>query len=133
MFEYKAGEYGVSIVYVDPRYTSQRCSCCGYVARNNRRSQSWFKCRSCGHSEHADVNAAKNIRTAALDAANWIVTQQQGDPPGATRKGHVSPPYAAREKPVARTPKVGGGDDRASGAAKVTKRSRRRVTENSAL
>jgi IS605 OrfB family transposase len=132
MFEYKAGEHGITIVYVDPHYTSQRCSCCGYTARNNRRSQSWFKCRACGHAENADVNAARNIRTAALDAANWIVTQQQGDPPVATRKGHVSPPYAAHEKPVARTPKVGGGG-RASGAAKVTKRSRRQVAENPAL
>ena len=130
MLEYKAGEYGITIVYIDPAYTSQRCSCCGYTARNNRRSQSWFKCRKCGHAENADVNAAKNIRKAALDAANWITTQQEGDPPVATRKGQVNPPYAAHEKPVARTPKTGGGV-RASGAAKVPSRKRR--TESPAL
>lgn len=118
MLEYKAAEFGVWVVYIDPAYTSQRCSECGHTARNNRRSQSRFCCRECGYADNADVNAAKNIRNAALDAANWIATQQNGDPPVATRKGLVSPPYATHEKSRTRAPKTGGDGDRVSGVAK---------------
>jgi IS605 OrfB family transposase len=58
---YKAEERGCMVVAVDPRHTSQRCSCCGHVARNNRRSQSVFKCRKCNYHLNADLNAAYNI------------------------------------------------------------------------
>jgi putative transposase len=59
--EYKAEERGCTVVAVDPRHTSQRCSCCGHTARTNRRSQSKFKCRKCGLHLNADLNAARNI------------------------------------------------------------------------
>ncbi|GHO55584.1 RNA-guided endonuclease InsQ/TnpB family protein [Ktedonobacter robiniae] len=59
---YKAQEKGVAVVKVDPRHTSQTCSCCGHQARNNRRSQSLFLCRMCGFSLNADLNASRNIR-----------------------------------------------------------------------
>jgi IS605 OrfB family transposase len=59
--EYKAEEWGCTVVAVDPRHTSQRCSCCGHTARTNRRSQSVFKCRKCGFDLNADLNAARNI------------------------------------------------------------------------
>jgi putative transposase len=58
---YKAEERGCTVVGVDPRHTSQRCSRCGYTARNNRRSRGFFRCRSCGFSLHADLNGARNI------------------------------------------------------------------------
>jgi putative transposase len=58
---YKAEERGCTVVAVDPRHTSQRCSCCGHRARTNRRSQSVFKCRQCGYHLNADLNAARNI------------------------------------------------------------------------
>ncbi|HEY3228485.1 MAG TPA: transposase [Roseiflexaceae bacterium] len=59
--EYKAEERGCTVVAVDPRHTSQACSRCGHSARNNRRSQSVFKCRKCGFQLNADLNAARNI------------------------------------------------------------------------
>jgi transposase len=46
---------------IDPAYTSQTCNACGHRARENRESQAVFRCRACGHTDHADVNAAKNI------------------------------------------------------------------------
>jgi IS605 OrfB family transposase len=58
---YKAEEAGVTVALVNPAHTSQTCSSCGHVARNNRRSQSAFVCRECGFSLHADLNAARNI------------------------------------------------------------------------
>ncbi|MDW9478996.1 transposase [Sinorhizobium meliloti] len=54
-------EYGVETTEVVSAYTSQSCSCCGYVDRRNRKSQAVFACRWCGRSLHADVNAARNI------------------------------------------------------------------------
>ena len=58
---YKAEGRGCTVVGVDPRHTSQTCSCCGHVARNNRRSRGRFVCRVCGFELHADLNAARNI------------------------------------------------------------------------
>jgi putative transposase len=62
--QYKAAAVGGEILAVDPAYTSQRCSGCGHVDKNNRKTQSAFVCLACGHAEHADVNAAKNILAA---------------------------------------------------------------------
>jgi IS605 OrfB family transposase len=64
--EYKSKLIGVPFVSVDPRNTSRECSVCGYIDKNNRTSQAEFKCRECGHTEHADYNAAKNIAARAL-------------------------------------------------------------------
>jgi IS605 OrfB family transposase len=46
---------------INPAYTSQICHACGHCAAENRESQAVFRCRACGHADHADVNAAKNI------------------------------------------------------------------------
>jgi IS605 OrfB family transposase len=58
--EYKAAEYGVSVVQVDPRNTSKRCSTCGCTHDDNRSGEA-FACQKCGYENHADYNAAKNI------------------------------------------------------------------------
>lgn len=62
--EYKQAWRGGEVLAVPPQYTSQRCSCCGHVARDNRISQARFACVSCGYEVHADLNAAKNILAA---------------------------------------------------------------------
>ena len=64
--EHKARYNGSEIVKVNPAYTSQTCSACGTVDAKSRESQARFACRSCGHAENADVNAAKNILAAGL-------------------------------------------------------------------
>jgi IS605 OrfB family transposase len=58
---YKAQALGRTVVYVDPWKTSQRCNHCGFVSPNNRKGVK-FLCRRCGRLDHADLNAAKNIR-----------------------------------------------------------------------
>lgn len=65
---YKLHRKGGRLVEVTPAYTSQACSRCGYSDRDNRPSRSVFCCQSCRHTEHADVNAAKNILAAGLAA-----------------------------------------------------------------
>ncbi|WP_139354809.1 zinc ribbon domain-containing protein, partial [Escherichia coli] len=43
-----------------PAYTSQRCAYCGHTAKENRLSQSKFRCQVCGYTANADVNGARN-------------------------------------------------------------------------
>ena len=62
--EYKQSWRGGYVIAIPPQHTSQRCSCCGYVSRNNRQTQAKFECVECGHSENADINAARNILAA---------------------------------------------------------------------
>ncbi|MCY4161847.1 MAG: transposase [Flavobacteriaceae bacterium] len=38
---------------VNPAYTSQTCSCCGYVSKKNRLSQALFICQQCGYKDNA--------------------------------------------------------------------------------
>lgn len=53
--------FGITSTEVNPAYTSQTCSKCGYVDKKNRSSQA-FRCLWCGHTKHADLNAALNIK-----------------------------------------------------------------------
>lgn len=46
---------------IHPAYTSQTCNACKHVAPESRESQAVFRCVTCGHQAHADVNAARNI------------------------------------------------------------------------
>ena len=65
--EYKAKEVGIDVVYIKPRYTSQRCSKCGFIDKNNRPVQARFTCLKCGYSENADYNASQNISIKDID------------------------------------------------------------------
>ena len=48
--------------FVPAAHTSQRCSQCGHVAPENRKSQAVFQCVVCSAGPcNADVNAARNI------------------------------------------------------------------------
>lgn len=57
--EERSEEFGFEIEKVAPAYSSQTCNACGFVHRDNRKGDV-FKCLSCNHHAHADVNAAKN-------------------------------------------------------------------------
>lgn len=61
MINYKATLKGIQVFYVDPAYTSQTCSACGHIDKNNRLNQSNFICQKCGFKANADHNAAINI------------------------------------------------------------------------
>jgi putative transposase len=69
---------------VPAAYTSKRCSACGHVAPENRKSQAVFECEACNTGPcNADVNAARNI------AAGRAVTAR-GDL-GASRSANREP------------------------------------------
>ena len=40
-------------------HSSQTCPICGYVSKDNRKTQKEFKCISCGYRANADFNAAQ--------------------------------------------------------------------------
>jgi IS605 OrfB family transposase len=63
--DYKARLTGVPVIYVDPHWTSQECSNCGYIDKKNRPNQETFICQKCGHADHADTNAARVIARRA--------------------------------------------------------------------
>jgi putative transposase len=70
--------------FVPAAFTSQRCSYCGHVAPENRKSQAVFQCVACSAGPcNADVNAARNI------AAGRAVTAR-GDL-GASRSANREP------------------------------------------
>ncbi|WP_223281461.1 RNA-guided endonuclease InsQ/TnpB family protein [Streptomyces antnestii] len=81
---------GTTVVKVNPAYTSQRCSACGFACEENRESQSVFVCKAegCGHTAHADVNAAVNIKHAG------------GQPVSAC--GDLGASGSAKQEPVSR-------------------------------
>ena len=60
--EYKCGR----LIEVNPAYTSQTCSECGHVNKENRKTQARFLCVSCSYASNADTNAAINIRRLGM-------------------------------------------------------------------
>lgn len=59
--EYKAAWKGAQLIAVPAHYTSQTCPHCGHVSRDNRKTQSQFRCVGCGFTENADVVGAITI------------------------------------------------------------------------
>lgn len=120
LLKYKARWQGRLLVAVPPAHTSQQCAACGHVAAENRPTQARFACLACGHTDHADVNAARNILRRAKDMLAAVAepsaagqppctaghaghhacgasarnTEQSRRPPPAARGGAVSPPLA---------------------------------------
>lgn len=62
---YKAENAGIEVILVTPEYSSQECYECEFVDPGNRNDEQ-FKCLSCGHRDHADVNASKVLLRRGL-------------------------------------------------------------------
>jgi IS605 OrfB family transposase len=90
MLTYKAEAHGCKVVYVDARYTSQRCSKCGHIAKNNRKCQSLFKCRKCEFQLNADLNGSRNIVLKYLDATGYPDRVNVNLPNGGLTAANVS-------------------------------------------
>ena len=84
---YKVIKYGVKLLIVDPRYTSQTCHSCNHihpVKGESYRSGKSFTCGHCGWCGDADLNGAKNI--SALGA---VVNQPGGSGLACSLNRHV--------------------------------------------
>ncbi len=77
--EYKQLWRGGQVLAVLPAYTSQHCAYSGHTAKENRLTQSKFRCQACGYTANADVNGARNI----LAAGHAVLS---GVKPGRARK-----------------------------------------------
>lgn len=78
---YKANALGKHIKHVHPAYTSQTCSNCGRVDKTQR-NKNTYKC-VCGHKQHADINAAINIKNKFLrqsSKSDGVATDQPHKP-----------------------------------------------------
>ena len=68
--QYKAAFYGKTLVLVDPKNTTQTCSVCGNVLRNDDKltlnDRDWV-CPECGTYHLRDYNSAVNILNRALE------------------------------------------------------------------
>ena len=73
MIEYKSKICGIPVVYIDPHYTSKKCSRCGLIGNRNNKK---FSCPYCGHVDHADSNAAFNIAALELSSTNTECNDQ---------------------------------------------------------
>ena len=100
--DYKAALAGVSVIKVNPAWTSKTCPVCG--ARRRDRVGKDFVCLVCDWEMDRQHNAALNILKSAL-ASNEALARAVRFQPGALRHDVVSPLYdlsareGAREEP----------------------------------
>lgn len=55
-------------VKANPQYSSQECSSCGNIDKNNRPKQDKFKCTACGFKTNPDIQASKTILKRGLES-----------------------------------------------------------------
>lgn len=61
LLEYKCNMYGKELKKVNPKYTSETCSSCGYVHYDlNSNDKTWI-CPNCNTTHDRDINASINI------------------------------------------------------------------------
>jgi putative transposase len=91
---------GKPVYKVNPKFTSQECSACHHVSKSNRDGEK-FVCEECGHIDHADTQASRNIlRRANLnfvsirrknlrrDSAKVTVVSNDSAPLGEQNRGN---------------------------------------------
>lgn len=68
LLEYKAKQYGHSVLIVDAAYTSQTCPKCGHVHKSNRNKQEHrFECRACHYKSNDDRVGAMNLHRKGIE------------------------------------------------------------------
>lgn len=100
---YKAETFGMEVIGIDPKHTSQGCSRCGHTEKANRYRHR-FLCKACGYELHADLNASRNIRLRGIlarqalgeDGAPSIAPEARPHDPGSNPgEGTGKPPALA--------------------------------------
>jgi len=74
--EYKAKLHGDTVIYVDPRSTSQTCPQCGFVAKNNRDKQNHvFECQCCHYKSNDDRVGSMNLHRKGIEYLSAVVEE----------------------------------------------------------
>src|SRR5690625_1723223 len=58
-----ARKFNIPVIDINPYQTSQTCFHCRHAEKGNRNKEA-FACKSCGSTDHADLNASNNIATS---------------------------------------------------------------------
>jgi putative transposase len=85
MLQYKQTWLGGEVIKANPQHTSQTCPECQHVSKDNRTSQSRFKCVACGYTrkraENADLvgalKVARGHRVLACGVETVVLTMKQ--------------------------------------------------------
>ena len=72
-----AEKFGCVVVEVNPKHTSQQCSVCGHIDKENRKGEK-FACTNCGHIADADNQAAINIGKRGIEQSNLSLSKLLG-------------------------------------------------------
>jgi putative transposase len=73
--EYMAAKLGKILDKVNPQYTSQTCSKCSHVDRDSHNGEK-FICTNCGHIDDANLQAARNVKTKAIEAYGLTIVKK---------------------------------------------------------
>ena len=74
-----AAKLGLIVAEVDPRFSSQQCSCCGHIDKASRDKER-FLCTECGYVEDADIQASLNLLNRGLKTLGISPSQLRGVP-----------------------------------------------------
>ncbi|MET8138572.1 transposase, partial [Streptomyces sp. NPDC005251] len=77
-------------------FTSLRCSACGWIDKNSRKSQAEFVCSSCAFTCNADTNAAVNVAAGQGGIPRPRRTAGAGGVTTATGRSNTREPQPAR-------------------------------------
>ena len=86
--QYKARLAGVTVVEVDPAYSSQTCSRCGHIHKPNGKL---FSCPACLHEDHRDANASFVIAKRGLECIGGLATHS-----ARSRSGLIDSPASGK-------------------------------------
>ncbi len=77
VLKYKLEASGGSLVKVPAQYSSQTCFECKVIDKASRNGET-FACVACGHSNHADLNAAKNLKARMSNSCQTVEDKPLG-------------------------------------------------------
>ena len=66
-----AAKFGSICLKVNPKFTSQKCSHCGHIQKENRNKER-FLCLNCGFFADADIQASVNIGVKGVNYPRQI-------------------------------------------------------------
>ncbi len=84
-----AAKLGLLVAEVDPKFSSQQCSCCGYISPLNRDKEK-FLCEECGYFSDADIQASSNLLNRGLKILGISPSRLQGVPSKVTLRSSES-------------------------------------------